>query len=133
MALQVLIHPREGEDRYDRATLVHDMSRAEQDDVPEQHVLSGPLTSAFGIERVICLSVDPVDETSDENSIRLSVLFEEIDPRVALRAASATAAQAAAADTAAEEEAAAQEAAIGPTSAEGDYYDELLDGWEGQF
>ena len=95
VALGVLIHPRPGveaSDVYTSLATVAATAREERDDVPEQHVLKGPLTSAMGIARVICLSLDPVEETSDNDGIRLSLLFEEVDPAVALRAASATAA-----------------------------------------
>ena len=83
VTMQVLIHPREGEDRYAVLARVEAMSRQENaDGVPEQHTLSGPLTDARGIGRVICLSLDPVKETSDDDGIRLSLTLEEVDPRV---------------------------------------------------
>ncbi|MCY4377337.1 MAG: hypothetical protein OXC31_26560 [Spirochaetaceae bacterium] len=118
VALGVLVHDRGGTSRYDAVAAIAAMARKLRADVPERHDLEGPLTDAVGVKRVICLSMDPVDETSEADEVRLSLLLEEVDPTVALRARDAATAAQANAQATADAQAAASAEALAPSTSD---------------
>lgn len=96
VALSLVVHDIGDSDRYDSIAAIGAMAREDRGDVPEQHSMEGPLTDALRIKEVICLSLDPVEDTSESEEVRLTVRLQEVNPLVALLARDAATVKAAA-------------------------------------
>ena len=99
--------------RYDALASLEALAREEQGEVPVEHSFAGHLARAMKIDRVLVTSLDPIEDSIDDDTLRVTMALLQVDPRLA-RALAQRRAQAAEA-----EQSAAQASETVDTSGEG--------------
>ena len=69
--------------RYDALASLEALAREEQSEVPVEHSFAGHLARAMKIERVLITSLDPIEDSIDDDTLRVTMSLRQVDPRLA--------------------------------------------------
>lgn len=85
VALELLEQRDGGRGRYGTLALIRAAARQRRDDgKPEQHTFTGDLARALEVDRVLIRGLDPIRDSTEDDTLRLTLSLSQVDPRIGI-------------------------------------------------